>query len=196
MSSKAGHQAETARETHTFRPERTHVLAAFVITLILLLMIGHNPPYLVWLLLFPIAFVYWVFTARTTVGEDGIDIRYAFRGRRHIAWDDVAGVAFKRARALLSTTSGQEHTLPGVTFNSLPHLQEASRGRIPDVLTAGRIAADDKVVVYDRDGEPTLISKEEHARREAEKARRQAAAESAEQTETGTADTPDTDPRS
>ena len=50
-----------------------------------------------------------------------------------------------------------------MTFNSLPRLSEASRGRIPDALTQGREAADDKVVIVHRDGQQVLLSKEEYA---------------------------------
>lgn len=203
MSSKAGPRAETASETvHntvTFRPERTHILAAAVIIMIFMVMIGHAPAYLFWILILPIALIYWVLRARTTVSESGIEIRYAFRGERSISWDDLAGVAFKRAGAVAVTRDNDGHSLPGVTFNSLPRLQEASRGRIPDALTAGRAAADDKVMVYDRDGVSTLISKAEHARRQAAQAEQAADTEpqvsAPEQPETDSPATPDADPR-
>ena len=48
-----------------------------------------------------------------------------------------------------------------MTFNSLPRLAEASRGRIPDALTAGKEAADEKVVVIHRDGQQVMMSKDE-----------------------------------
>lgn len=193
MSSKADRQSPTAGETVVFRPERTHVLAAAVMTMIFVMMIGHAPLYLVWILLLPAAVIYWVFRARTTVGESGVAVQYAFRGNRTFTWDEISGVSFRRSRALLNTADGGEHSLPGVTFNSLPLLREASRGRIPDVLTAGRAAADDKVVVYDRDGESTLISKEEYARREAEKQAHGTTAETAEQTVDSVSRAPQTD---
>ena len=41
--------------------------------------------------------------------------------------------------------------------------RSASRGRIPDALTQGREAADDKVVIVHRDGQQILLSKEEYA---------------------------------
>ncbi|MGP6173367.1 PH domain-containing protein [Corynebacterium sp. A21] len=182
MSSKAGQPADTATESVKFQPERTHILAAVVIFLIFLLGVGYAPLYLFWILAFPIVFIFWVLKSETRVGENGVEIDYAFRGNRRFGWDEVEGVAFKGSKALLRTTSQSNHSLPGVTFNSLPLLQEASTGRIPDVLTAGRAAADDKVVVFNKDGEQILITREEHAEREAAKARREAET-SAEQTE-------------
>ena len=88
-------------------------------------------------------------------------IRYGFRGSRSLTWDDVAGVGFQRARAFVNTRGEDKLTLPGVTFNSLPRLAEASRGRIPDALTAGKEAADEKVVVIHRDGQQVMMSKDE-----------------------------------
>lgn len=200
MSSKAGPQAETASKPTTktvaFQPERTHLLAAAVITAVFVLMIGHAPLYLFWILIFPLAFIYWVLRARTEVSEAGIDVRYAFRGNRSFSWDEIAGVAFKRARAVVVTQDNEERSLPGVTFNSLPLLQEASRGRIPDALTAGRAAVDEKVVVYDRDGVSTLLDREEYARRQATKTDQPVAeAAIADQQTSAAPDTPDTDSR-
>ena len=51
----------------------------------------------------------------------------------------------------------------GVTFNSLPELTEASQGRIPDALTAGHHAADEKVVVIHQDGRQVLTDKSDVA---------------------------------
>lgn len=174
MSSKAGQPADPATESVKFQPERTHILAAVVIFLIFLLGVGYAPQYLFWILTLPIIFIFWVLKSEARVGDSGIEIDYAFRGNRRFGWDEIEGVAFKGSKALLRTTSGSNHFLPGVTFNSLPLLQEASTGRIPDVLTSGRAAADDKVVVFNKDGEQILITREEHAEREAEKARREA----------------------
>lgn len=179
-------QPEDSGITH-FRPDRTHILAAAVIAMISLVGIGHAPLLLSWFLLIPILFVYWVLKAETQVSDAGVEIRYAFRGNRRFSWDQIKGVGFKRSRALLRDTGDSDHLLPGVTFNSLPRLQAASTGRIPDALTAGRAAADDKVAVFNRDGEQILISREEYAERQAEKARLEAA------TNPNSAVSPDTD---
>ena len=86
-----------------------------------------------------------------------------FKGSQNISWDNFAGIGFQRAKAFARTKSGKQFTLPGVTFNSLPRLSDASRGRIPDALTAGRDAADEKVVIVHRDGQQVLMSKEEYS---------------------------------
>mgnify|MGYP000862596231 CR=1 FL=1 len=151
-----------------FRPERANLFAAALIIAVALLVIPSAPLYLGWLLLIPAAFIWWVLRARTEVGDRGVDITYAFRGGQRVAWEDVAGVGFKGARALLTTTGGKEYAMPGVTFNSLPQLAEASNGRIPDVLTAAHEAADEKVTVVYRDGRQVLMTKEEYAAYQAE----------------------------
>lgn len=150
-----------------FQPERTNVLAIVLMTGISLLVIGAAPLYLFWILLIPLAFLFWVLRARTTVGERGVDIRYAFRGSRTVGWDNLSGIGFKGARALLTTREGRTFPMPGVTFNSLPELSRASRGRIPDVLTSAQEAAEDKVTIIRRDGEQILVTKEEYAARQA-----------------------------
>ncbi|CKT21350.1 low molecular weight protein antigen 6 cfp6 [Mycobacterium tuberculosis] len=48
-------------------------------------------------------------------------------------WDDIDGLRFHRgswARATLK--DGTELRLPAVTFATLPHLTEASSGRVPN----------------------------------------------------------------
>ena len=153
--------AHTPAHTETFRPERTHLLALGLMFLVTLMIVAWAPAKLFWLLLFPLLGAWWVLRARTTVGERGMTIRYGFRGSRSLTWDDVAGVGFQRARAFVNTRGEDKLTLPGVTFNSLPRLAEASRGRIPDALTAGKEAADEKVVVIHRDGQQVMMSKDE-----------------------------------
>ena len=153
--------AHTPAHTETFRPERTHLLALGLMFLVTLMIVAWAPAKLFWLLLFPLLGAWWVLRAHTTVGERGMTIRYGFRGSRSLTWDDVAGVGFQRARAFVNTRGEDKLTLPGVTFNSLPRLAEASRGRIPDALTAGKEAADEKVVVIHRDGQQVMMSKDE-----------------------------------
>ncbi|MDO5511394.1 PH domain-containing protein [Corynebacterium sp.] len=167
MSSDAAHA-----ESVEFAPERANLFAAALFIAVSMLVIPSAPLYLVWLLLIPLAFIIWVLRARTIVGESGVDIHYAFRSGKSIAWEDVRGVGFKGSRALLTTTDGTEHPMPAVSFNSLPKLAEASRGRIPDALTAAQEAADDKVVIVHRDGQQIMVSQEEFAAREAAKQQR------------------------
>ena len=154
--------AGNAIETEVFKPARDHILAIALLSAIVLLMVGWAPQYLVWLLIIPVLAVWWVLKARTRVSEEGIAITYAFRGNKSIAWKDLAGIGFRKAHAFARTQSGEEFKLPGVTFNSLPRLEGASRGRIPDALTAGQEAADDKVAIIHRDGQQILLTKEEY----------------------------------
>lgn len=157
-SSRADHSP-----AETFKPTREHLLGIGLLAAIALLSIGWAPKYLFWILIFPILGFWWVLRSRTTVDSHGIHIRYGFRGPKDIAWKDFAGIGFQRSRAYARTTDGENLNLPGVTFNSLPRLAKASQGRIPDALTAGRNAADDKVVIVHRDGQQVLLTKEEYA---------------------------------
>ena len=156
-----------ARATHAqaevFKPARDHILGIILLSAIALLSIGWAPKYLAWLLIVPVLCIWWVLKSRTRVSEKGIAISYAFKGSQNISWDNFAGIGFQRAKAFARTKSGKQFTLPGVTFNSLPRLSDASRGRIPDALTAGRDAADEKVVIVHRDGQQVLMSKEEYS---------------------------------
>ena len=69
---------------HTFRPDRTHILAIVLIAMIAIIGIAWAPLKLGWLLIFPVLWIWWVLKAHTTVSEDGIDIGYAFRGNEHL----------------------------------------------------------------------------------------------------------------
>ena len=134
-----GHHAQAEE----FKPARDHILGIILLSAIALLSIGWAPKYLAWLLIVPVLCVWWVLKSRTRVSEKGIAINYAFKGSQNISWDNFAGIGFQRAKAFARTKSGKQFTLPGVTFNSLPRLSDASRGRIPDALTARRDAADE-----------------------------------------------------
>ncbi|AJE67236.1 hypothetical protein YH66_06780 [[Brevibacterium] flavum] len=164
MSSDA--EKASVELSEKFHPERTHILGAVVFGLISLLVIGAAPQYLFWLLALPVIFGYWVLKSSTIVDEQGITANYAFKGKKVVAWEDLAGIGFKGARTFARTTSDAEVTLPGVTFNSLPRLEAASHGRIPDAITASKEAADGKVVVVQEDGYSVMMSKEEYLERQ------------------------------
>lgn len=149
-------------EPKVFRPSREHVIAIVMMTGIALIGIGWAPKYLAWVLIFPILALVWIFSASTTVGEDGVAMKYLFRKNQRVSWDELAGVGFKGTRALATTTAGQEYSMPGVTFNSLPDLAEASRGRIADVITQAEEAADGKYEIIDQDGYGVLLTREEY----------------------------------
>lgn len=148
--------------TITFKPDRTHLLAAALMAGIMLLVVSAKPLLLGWILLAPIGFVYWVLRSTTRVDDAGITASSAFGKQTHISWEKIEGIGFKRAQAYVQTTDGTTISLPGVSFNHLPQLEQASTGRIPDALTRGREAADNKVVIVHKDGHQVLMSKEEY----------------------------------
>ena len=79
-----------------------------------------------------------------------------------LPWRDLKGLAFKGSAVHAVTVDGAEHPLPGVTFNSLPELAEASNGRITDVITAAQEATDGKYEIIDKGGHKVLLSREEY----------------------------------
>lgn len=146
----------------TFKPTREHILAIVVTTGIALMGILWAPKYLAWLLIVPALWLAWVLVSSTNVSEDGIAVKYLFRKNQTLPWSSLKGLAFKGITAYAVTTDGAEHPLPGVTFNSLPKLAEASRGRITDVITSAQEASDGKFEVIDKDGYKVLLNREEY----------------------------------
>lgn len=163
MSSETATSPNTpqAPQATTFHADRTHLLGAGVMALISLLVIGAKPLYLFWILFIPALFAYWVIKSKTVVDSKGITAHYAFSSAKNVAWEDFAGIRFGGSKTYARNSSNKEFSLPGVSFNSLPQLSAASSGRIVDALTAGREAADDKVVVFHRDGRQILKRKDE-----------------------------------
>ncbi|MFI7666571.1 PH domain-containing protein [Nocardia sp. NPDC049526] len=89
-----------------------------------------------WLLLLPVAAAVWVERTRTTVSEDGLDLRTVF-GSRHLDWAQVAGVGIpKRGFVRAHLTDDTEVKLPAVSYDRLRDLIRASNGRIPDLFAA------------------------------------------------------------
>lgn len=151
----------------TFTPDRTHLLAAVLMTGIALIGISWAPLKLGWLLIFPVVFIAWVLTAETVVNNDGIKVSYLFKKNVQLPWDQLRGIGFEGSSAKVATVNGEEYTLPGVTFNSLPDLAEASSGRIPDVITQASEAADGMMEVTDQQGNSILVTPEEYEERTA-----------------------------
>ena len=147
---------------HVFKPTREHILAIVLATGIALMGILWAPKYLAWLLIFPAIWLAWVLASSTTVDERGITAKYLVRKNVTLPWRDLKGLAFKGSAVHAVTVDGTEHPLPGVTFNSLPDLAEASNGRITDVITAAQEAADGKYEIIDKDGHKVLLSREEY----------------------------------
>lgn len=161
--SAAPSPAPDAGSPTAFRIERTHLLALLLITGIAILGAGAAPKLLGWLVLFPLLGIWWALRAQTTVDNAGLRVRYGFRPGRTITWEEFEGIGFSGATAW-AKAGDKRHNLPGITFNSLPQLAAASGGRIPDALSAGRQAADEKVVIIHRDGHRILLDKEEYER--------------------------------
>ncbi|WP_433710834.1 PH domain-containing protein [Nocardia sp. CA-084685] len=89
-----------------------------------------------WLLLLPVAAAVWIERTRTTVSEDGLDLRTVF-GSRHLDWGQVAGVAIpKRGFVRAHLSDDTEVKLPAVSYDRLRDLIRASNGRIPDLFAA------------------------------------------------------------
>lgn len=146
-----------------FRPERFHAAVVVFMILMMLIPISHAPALLAWFLLLPAAYLWWLLRARTRVDARGISARYAFRGPRAVSWEDFEGIGFKGSRSFARSRRGEQFSLPAVSFNSLPRLAQASQGRIPDALTVGREAVDDKVAIVRRNDERVLVTREEYA---------------------------------
>lgn len=152
-----------------FAPPKTNILSAVVIALVILLVVGSGPAYLYLAFLIPLALVMWTVRSRTEVADSGISLHYALRPSVTVPWEKIQGVSFKGSRALLKTSDNHLHSMPGVSFNSLPELAAASQGRIPDALTAGQEAANEKVVLIERDGRRIMLTEEEYRAYQAEK---------------------------
>lgn len=95
-----------------------------------------------WLLLLPVAAAVWIERTRTTVAEDGLDLRTVF-GSRHLDWGQVAGVSIpKRGFVRAHLSDDTEVKLPAVSYDRLRDLIRASNGRIPDLFAAEAAARD------------------------------------------------------
>lgn len=146
----------------TFRPSREHVIAIALMTGIAIIGIAWAPLKLGWFLLFPLLWLLWIFRASTTVTEHGLKMTYLFKPAVTVTWDKLEGIAFQGSKALATTTDGKRFSMPGITFNSLPELHEASRGRVADVITDAQEAIDGKYEIIDKDGYKVLLSREEY----------------------------------
>ncbi|MEJ4112246.1 PH domain-containing protein [Corynebacterium kroppenstedtii] len=177
-------------DTVTFHPDRMNLLGAGVMFLICLMFVGYHPAYLFWVLIVPIMFAAWILRARTALSPHGITAHYLFRRSRTIRWDELSGIQFSRSgRAYAArTTSPTRATLtdantasknakrnrpsqkrdtialPGVTFNHLPKLSQASGGRIPDPVTPGKKHDEDELHTVNRDGYAVITTQEEATR--------------------------------
>lgn len=158
------------KEDTILAPSREHILGGFVMFLMCLMFVGHNPAAFFWIPFIPLGFIAWTLYVRTTVGDSGIGARYLFRKNRELSWENFHGIRFsRRGRAFAADTNGDTFWLPGVSFNSLSTLGAASGGRIPDPVTPARNAAHDKVQVVHKDGYAVLMDKDEYTEYEAQR---------------------------
>ncbi|MFQ6327872.1 PH domain-containing protein [Nocardia sp. CWNU-33] len=106
-----------------------------------------------WLLLIPVAVAVWIYRTRTTVSEDGLDLRTVF-GARHLDWSQVAGVTIpKRGFVRAHLTDDSDVKLPAVSYDRLRDLIDASGGRIPDLFAAEAAAWEAKVEAERKEAE-------------------------------------------
>ncbi|WP_426705298.1 PH domain-containing protein [Corynebacterium auriscanis] len=147
-----------------FRPSREHVLAAFVMFLICLMFTGYNVKWFFWVPILPLLFIVWVLRVRTVVGSQGISTRYLLKKSGQMEWENFKSIRFNKAGKGFATSHNDDMMwLPGVSFNSLATLSEATDGRIPDPVTAGRRATQEKVQVVHKDGYAVLMDQDEYA---------------------------------
>ncbi|MCS4489780.1 PH domain-containing protein [Corynebacterium sp. ES2775-CONJ] len=145
-----------------FRVDRAHLLAAIFMAALALLISGAAFTYLFWVPFLPLVMIYYVLRSRTVITTDGITAYYAFKRPATMPWAEFTGLGFQGSRALAFGSRNKKMRLPGISFNSLPKLEKASFGRIPDVITKAHQAADDQVVIINKDGHQVLISKDEY----------------------------------
>ena len=88
------------------------------------------------LYLVPLGVAIWLVRARTVVGPDTV-VAHRVVGSRQVSWSDLQGLRMdERSRVWAVLRSGEEVMLPAVRARDLPLLAAASRGRLPDPLTA------------------------------------------------------------
>lgn len=148
-------------ETRRFRPLKTHLFIVAFMLVLCAIAIGFAP-WLAITLLAPLIYTLWIFRVRTTVGPRGITAVYLVKQRKSVPWENFAGLFFdKGGRAFAVTKDKERIALPAISFNSLPELKEVTGGMIPDPITSAKLAANDKVEVFDRDGYSVMKPKAE-----------------------------------
>lgn len=112
------------------RMSRTAVLPV-VILAFCVLPLGAATPWLLLLMVVPLAVGAWVVRAGVDVDERGITVR-SVAGERLVPWAELAGIRVGgRSELWLVTTAGSEVRLPVLRARDLPQLAELSGGRIP-----------------------------------------------------------------
>ncbi|MCF1711717.1 PH domain-containing protein [Corynebacterium argentoratense] len=161
-------QASAHSGQNLFRVDRMNLISAIVMAMMLTLTVGHKPLLLGWFYIIPIGLIVWVLRSSTRVDEEGIHARYVFKKPVDLTWENIDGIGFGRSFAKVTTTDGSQHSLPGVSFNDVSKLAEASRGRIPDVIAQAEQASHDKVTIIHRDGRQVLVDADKAATEQSE----------------------------
>ncbi len=144
-----------------FRPLKTHFfIVAFILVLCVIAM-GFDW-WFSFTLIVPAIYVLWILRVRTEVDSRGIRAVYLLKGTNFVAWQDFQGILFNKAgKGYAVDKKDRRFVLPAITFNSLPDLNRATKGRIPDPVTPARAAEDAKVEVFHRDGYSVMKTRDE-----------------------------------
>jgi len=87
-------------------------------------------PWLLVVLLVPVAVAAWVLRVGVDIGDDGVTAR-SLLGQRRVPWAELAGIHVSPDHRLwLVTTGGTEVRLPVMRARDLPRLAALSGGRI------------------------------------------------------------------
>jgi hypothetical protein len=117
------------RPAHRFR-HSSAITVAGVLATIAGISVGSWQPYLLVLLVIPLAISVWSWRAGTDVDAEGLTVRAAL-GRRRLPWSRVVGLevdARRHVEAVLD--SGGRVVLTAVTPADLPRLVEAAGGQL------------------------------------------------------------------
>jgi hypothetical protein len=139
-SASAAGDAEPASDElalpQVFRLSKLAYFAVPAALLVALILAGTSLAWLGWTFVLPVLLAVWIGRIRTVVTEDGLHVVGTF-GARDVAWAEIDGLRFTRwgpVRAVLVDETSVR--LPAITFQDLPRLSAASRGRIPDPFAA------------------------------------------------------------
>ena len=107
------------------------LLLPVVVLAVCFLPLANATPWLLLLLVVPVALAAWVLRVGVDVGDGGITAR-SLIGERTVPWSELAGIRVgERAELWLVTTRGTEMRLPVLRARDLPRLAALSGGHIP-----------------------------------------------------------------
>ncbi|QDQ97744.1 PH domain-containing protein [Tomitella fengzijianii] len=133
----AGGQPRADAAPAVFRLPGSGYFVVACLAAIIMIPVLNWPAYTGWLLIVPILLAWWVARMRTSVSPAGAEVR-TLTGHRAVPWDQVRGIVFPHPRvfgiswARAYLRDGAVVRLPAVTWNDIPHVSDASGGRLPD----------------------------------------------------------------